>query len=119
MSRLPLVTLLAMAATLNASGPYAPVRVSPRTESSSMQDESYNVGKALYSGAMKMGSGQSCSSCHTGPGALNRGRLTKLAARELPARIDHCVKDTARVNGAIPSTQLDALTHYLTKRFRL
>jgi mono/diheme cytochrome c family protein len=117
MSGLRIAILLGVASTLSASGPYSPVRVTPRV-SAEPPDELYSAGKAIYLGALKVGSGSSCSSCHSGTAALTRLRLVTVKG-ELTVRIENCVRSTDRVNGALQSNQLDALSHYLTKRFRL
>lgn len=117
MSRFRIAILLSMASTLSASGPYSPVRVTPRV-AAEPPDDLYSAGKAIYLGAVKVGAGATCASCHTGTAALTRLRLTPVKG-ELTVRIENCVRSSDRVNGSLQGNQLDALSHYLTKRFRL
>jgi hypothetical protein len=106
----PILLLISTAA--NASGPYSPVRVDPR------RDEVYNVGRAIFVGDVKLGSGTSCASCHAKKEPLNRARLEKVKF-SLETHISNCVQVPDRVNGSIESTQMEALVRYLAKRYGL
>jgi hypothetical protein len=103
---------LAIAMPLVASGPYSPVRVDLQ------RDEIYNTGKSLYWGTAKLGAGSSCSSCHTGTTALSRARLAK-ARVSLDGKVKNCITAPDRTNGTADAGNVDALVHYLAKRFRL
>lgn len=113
---LSVTLLLALAHLSLASGPYSPVRVMPN--SADKQDEVYSAGKAIFMGAVKVGSGATCSGCHTGPASLTRAKLSRIKA-ELPSHIETCARAADRGKGALQSNQLNALSHYLSKRFRL
>jgi hypothetical protein len=101
-----------IAMPLMASGPYSPVRVDLQ------RDEVYNEGKALYSGAMKVGTGSSCNSCHSGASSLSRGKLAKIKFN-LEGKVRNCMTAPDRANGSAAENQLEALVHYLAKRYRL
>jgi hypothetical protein len=103
---------LAIAMPLMASGPYSPVRVDLQ------RDEIYNTGKSLYWGAAKLGAGSSCSSCHTGATALSRARLAKMRLT-LDGKVKNCITAPDRTNGSAEAGSVEALVHYLAKRFRL
>ena len=102
---------LAVAMPLMASGPYSPVRVDLQ------RDEVYNTGKSLYWGSAKLGAGSSCSSCHTGTTAFSKAKLSK--ARPLDGKVRNCITAPDRTNGTADTANVDALVHYLAKRFRL
>jgi mono/diheme cytochrome c family protein len=104
--------LMLLATGTQASGPYSPTRVDPK------RDEVYNAGKALFFGDTKLGNGNSCAECHTKKDALNRARLERIKYN-LQTRINECVRTPERVNGAIEEKQMEALVHYLAKRYGL
>jgi hypothetical protein len=104
--------LVITSSALYASGPYSPVTVGPQ------RDEAYNIGKAIYLGDVKLGSGSSCAECHTKKEALNRKRLSKVKY-SLESRISNCVQIPDRVHGTIESNQMGALVRYLAKRYGL
>lgn len=109
--RILLFLLLAACAAL-ASGPYTPPRVDPQ------RDELYNTGKAIFWGEVKLGTGMSCGECHSKKDVLNRSRLQKIRF-DLQGKISNCVGATDRVHGNLDSKQMEALVHYLAKRYRL
>lgn len=86
--------------------------------SAEQQDQVYSAGKAIFMGAVKIGSGATCSGCHTGPASLTRAKLTRIKA-ELPSHIDACARAADRGKATLQTNQLNALSHYLSKRFRL
>jgi hypothetical protein len=100
------------ALVLRASGPYSPPHVNPQ------RDDLYNSGKAIYWGDLKIGKGASCAECHSEKDALSRLRLAKVKYN-LETRIENCVRLQDRTNGSIEGKQMEALVHYLAKRFRL
>ena len=106
----PLLLLIASAA--NASGPYSPSRVNL------LRDEGYNVGRAIFVGDVKLGSGSSCASCHVKTEPLNRARLEKVKF-SLESHISNCVQGPDRVHGSIESEQMEGLVRYLAKRYGL
>jgi hypothetical protein len=112
LKRFSALIALAVAMPLMASGPYSPVRVDLQ------RDEVYNTGKSLYWGAAKLGAGSSCSSCHTGASALSRARLAKVRV-SLDGKVRTCITAPDRTNGNADATHVEALVHYLAKRFRL
>ena len=109
--RFLLVLLLASYAAL-ASGPYTPPKIDPQ------RDELYNTGKAIFWGEVKLGSGMSCGECHAKQDVLNRSRLQKVRF-DLQSKISNCVGATDRVHGSVDAKQMEALVHYLAKRYRL
>ena len=104
--------LLAVSGVLHASGPYSPPRVSPQ------RDDMYNDGKNVFWGGAVAGQKASCAGCHSGKDSLNRSKLVKVKYN-LESRINVCLKDPNRVNGSMDEKQMEALVHYLAKRFRL
>ena len=111
LKRFSALIALAVAMPLMASGPYSPVRVDLQ------RDEVYNTGKSLYWGSAKLGAGSSCSSCHTGASAFSKSKLAK--ARPLDGKVRTCITAPDRTNGTADATHVEALVHYLAKRFRL
>lgn len=109
--RILLVLLLAMFAAL-ASGPYTPPKIDPQ------RDEMYNTGKAIFWGEVKLGSGMTCGECHAKKDTLTRSRLQKIRF-DLQGKISNCVGASDRVHGNVDSKQMEALVHYLAKRYRL
>jgi hypothetical protein len=98
------------------SGPYMPPRVEPRQA----DDLVYRIGQAVYSGEMKIGSGQSCAGCHRGSLALRKDTLKEISAKDkLEPQINRCVTQLDRVNGAIDKSQMNALVRFLNKRYKL
>ncbi len=112
-----LVRLLAVLLTvtaplaIRASGPYSPPRVDPH------RDDMYNEGKNLFWNSAA-GQKASCASCHSGKDSLNRARLAKVKYN-LENRISECVMHPDRVNTKFDDKQMEALVHYLAKRYRL
>src|SRR4051794_25164034 len=104
--------LLILATGLRASGPYSPTRVDHQ------RDELYEAGKAIYWGQTKIGQGSTCADCHASKDTLNRARLAKIR-QDLQGRVTNCVRLPDRTNGSIEDKQLEALVHYLAKRFHL
>jgi hypothetical protein len=104
--------LLAVSGAVYASGPYSPPRVTPQ------RDDVYNEGKNVFWGGSITGQKASCASCHSGKEPLNRSKLAKVKYN-LESRINVCLKDPTRVNGTMDEKQMEALVHYLAKRFRL
>ena len=95
-----------------ASGPYSPPHIDPQ------RDELYNTGKSIYWGETKLGTGSACSDCHAKKDILSRERLVKVKF-DLQNKVTNCVVQPDRVHGAVEGKQLDALVHYLAKRYRL
>jgi hypothetical protein len=106
------VLLLAVSAVLYASGPYSPPRATPQ------RDDMYNEGKNVFWGGAIAGQKMSCAGCHSGKDSLNRAKLTKVKYN-LESQINVCLKDPKRANGTMDNQQMEALVHYLAKRFRL
>src|ERR1700704_2380696 len=103
------------AATLG-SGPYFPPRAEPRR----VDDFVYRMGQAVYSGDLRIGSGQSCSSCHRGGQSLKKNSLRNISAPDgLQTQINKCVTKQDRVNGTIDNSQMQALLRFLTNRYKL
>jgi hypothetical protein len=120
LARMLAMSLLIVSATgLRASGPYSPtlVRVNHRQQQQD-RDDLYEAGKAIYWGQVKVGQGSSCADCHASKESLNRGRLAKIKP-DLQNKINNCVHLPDRTNGAVEDKQMEALVHYLAKRFRL
>ena len=112
------MSLLLTAATgLRASGPYSPPRIL-QPERITQRDELYETGKAIYWGQVKVGQGSTCADCHASKESLNRARLVKIKS-DLEKKINNCVHLPDRTNGAVEDKQMEALVHYLAKRFRL
>lgn len=98
------------------SGPYMP----PRAEPTRIEDFVYRMGQAVYSGDLKLGSGQTCSNCHRGGQSLKKNSLREISAQDkLQSQIEKCVTQPDRVNGAIDNTQMQALVRFLSKRYKL
>ena len=112
LKRFSALIALAIAMPLMASGPYSPVRVDLQ------RDEVYNEGKALYWGSVKVGTGSTCNSCHAGASSLSRAKLAKVRYN-LEGKVRTCITAPDRTNGTAAGTQIEALVHYLAKRFRL
>jgi hypothetical protein len=110
--------LLAAATGLRASGPYSPPRILTPLRDAQERDELYESGKAIYWGQVKVGQGSTCADCHASKEVLNRGRLLKVKP-DLEKKINNCVHLPERTNGTVESKQMEALVHYLAKRFRL
>ena len=106
------ILLAALAWPLLASGPYSPPRIKLE------RDEKYEIGKALFTGDVKLGSGSSCGSCHVKTSAFNKKSLAAVRYN-LQQRIETCVRTPDRVNGAIKSEQTEALVYYFAKRYGL
>lgn len=104
--------LLTASVVLYASGPYSPPRATPQ------RDDMYNDGKNVFWGGAIAGQKTSCAGCHTGKESLNKSKLAKVKYN-LESRINVCLKDPDRVNGTMDDKQMEALVHYLAKRFRL
>lgn len=104
--------LLAACVSTQASGPYSPVRVAFE------RDEVYSEGRSIYWGDVKVGNGKDCGTCHSRSELLNRPRLQRVKS-DLAGKIRNCVSATERVNGTVDGKQMEALVHYLAKRFRL
>ena len=103
------------AATLG-SGPYFPPRAEPRR----VDDFVYRMGQAVYTGDLRIGSGQSCSSCHRGVQSLNKVSLRQMSAQDtLQTQIKKCVTQLDRVNGSIDNSQMQALLRFLSNRYKL
>src|SRR5215470_10728952 len=101
-----LLLLGAFHVAILGSGPYMPTRAEPRRN----EDLVYRMGQAVYSGDLKIGSGQSCSSCHRGVQALKKNSLKEMSAQDkLQSQIYKCVTQLDRVNGTIDNTQMQAL----------
>ena len=49
---------------------------------------------------------------------MNKSKLAKVKYN-LECRINVCLEDPNRVNGTMDEKQMEALVHYLAKRFRL
>lgn len=95
-----------------ASGPYSPpLRIVVRL------DTQYERGKALYVDG-KLGSGKSCSSCHVDANAISKKKLASLNVA-LKEQVGICVRKADRVNGAIGPEDLEALAHFVAKRYGL
>jgi mono/diheme cytochrome c family protein len=103
-------------AAMLGSGPYMP----PRAEPTRMEDFVYRMGQAVYSGDLRIGSGQSCSSCHRGGQSLKKDSLRNISAQAgLKTQINKCVTQQDRVNGTIDNSQMQALLRFLTNRYKL
>ena len=106
---------LFQAATLG-SGPYMP----PRAEPTRIEDFVYRMGQAVYSGDLRIGSGQSCSRCHRGGQSLRKDSLRNISTQDgLQSQINKCVTQQDRVNGRIDNSQMQALLRFLTNRYKL
>jgi hypothetical protein len=104
--------LCAFASGMLASGAYWPVHVTP-------QDESiYNLGKALFAGDIRVGSGPSCASCHMGAQTLKRDSLRRLGD-ELDEYVARCVARKDRANGKLDKKQMEGLLTFIRKRNRV
>ncbi|HYZ86082.1 MAG TPA: hypothetical protein VE621_16855 [Bryobacteraceae bacterium] len=112
-----IAVLLAFTTPLFPSGPYTPIRVQPKREAL-VQDERYNAGKSIFWGDTKVGAGKTCASCHSKTVNLQRAQLLKVK-ENLQWHISRCVASPERVNGALQPEQMDALAHFLAKRYRL
>ena len=111
-----LLLLGAYTAVMTGSGPYMPPRVEPRQS----EDLVYRVGQALYSGEMKIGAGQACSSCHKGGLSFKKSKLKEISQdNSLEPKIYKCVTQTDRVNGTIEKSQMIGLVRFLRKRYKL
>ena len=108
---LAVLFLVAAPFAMQASGPYSPPRVDPH------RDDTYNEGKNLFWNAAA-GQKASCASCHSGKDSLNRNRLAKVKYN-LENRISECVNHPDRSNAKFDDKQMEALVHYLAKRYRL
>lgn len=109
---LPICFGFATSAGILASGAYSPVHVSP-------QDEGiYNLGKALFSGNLKTGSGSACASCHTGTRALKRESLRKIKD-SLGDFVARCATQQDRGNGKLDKKQMEGLLTFIKKRHRV
>ena len=108
----PVAVLLLTTFIAWASGPYTPPKIDPQ------RDELYNSGKAMFWGEVKLGSGISCGECHSKQDALSRARLQKVRF-DLEGKIKACVGSADRVHGTLDAKQLEALVHYLAKRYHL
>jgi hypothetical protein len=98
------------------SGPYFPARAEPRR----VDDLVYRMGQAVYMGDLRIGSGQSCSSCHRGIQSLNKVSLKQMSAQDrLQTQIKKCVTQLDRVNGSIDNSQMQALVRFLSNRYKL
>jgi hypothetical protein len=98
------------------SGPYMPPRAEPRR----IEDFVYKMGQAVYSGDLRIGSGQSCAGCHRGGQSLKKTSLKEMSAQDkLQAQINKCVTQLDRVNGTIDNSQMQALLRFLSSRYRL
>jgi len=104
--------LLTASVVLYASGPYSPPRATPQ------RDDMYNEGKNVFWGGAIAGQKTSCAGCHAGKDSLSKSKLSKVKYN-LESRINVCLKDPERVNGTMDEKQMEALVHYLAKRFRL
>ena len=103
-------------AAILGSGPYMP----PRAEPTRIEDFVYRMGQAVYSGNLKIGSGQSCSGCHRGGQSLRKNSLRNISAQDgLQTQINKCVTQQDRVNGTIDNSQMQALLRFLTNRYKL
>jgi hypothetical protein len=116
-------TLIVMAAALSlatilgtgafASGSYLPPNVHPP-----VSDLLYGLGKAIYSGEVKIGTGQTCSGCHRGSRALKKANLRAMKV-SLEQQIHTCATRDDRVRGKLDNTQMEALVRFIRKRYRL
>jgi hypothetical protein len=108
-----LAVLLIVTAPLaiRASGPYSPPRVDPH------RDDVYDEGKNLFWNSAA-GQKVSCASCHTGKDSLSRARLAKVKYN-LETRVGECAMSPDRANSKFDDKQMEALVHYLAKRYRL
>lgn len=105
------VALLAFSLVpLIASGPYSPPRFNMR------RDETYERGKALWVGEVKVGTGATCATCHVKD--LNRKRLQSVRFN-LQQSVENCVRTPDRVNGKIQAEDTEALVYYIAKRYGL
>lgn len=104
--------VLFTAMSMPASGPYTPVRVAPQQQ----RDDLYDIGKALFLGDVRIGSGTSCAGCHNRNEALSRKRLQGVKF-QLESKINDCVQFPDRINGTADSKQKEALAYYLAKRY--
>jgi hypothetical protein len=95
-----------------ASGAYSPVHVSPQDEGM------YNLGKALFAGNLKTGSGSACASCHTGTQALKRESLRKIRD-SLGDFVARCATQQDRGNGKLDKKQMEGLLTFIRKRNRV
>ena len=112
LSRLLTALLLAtVPLAIQASGPYSPPRIDPH------RDDTYNEGKNLFWNSVA-GQKASCASCHAGKESLNRARLAKIKYN-LENRISECAAHPDRANSKFDDKQMEALVHYLAKRYRL
>src|SRR5262245_22134824 len=103
-------------AAILGSGPYVPFRAEPTR----LEDFTYRMGQAVYSGNLKIGSGQSCAGCHRGGQSLKKTSLRNISVAEgLQAQINKCVSRQDRVNGTIDNSQMQALLRFLTNRYKL
>ena len=110
--RLTVAFLITTTVALWGSGPYSPPHIDPD------RDQLYNTGKAIFWGDTKLGTGVSCGECHAKKDALSKTRLVKVKF-DLQNRISNCVVSPDRTHGAVDGQQMEALVHYLAKRFRL
>jgi len=97
---------------LTASGPYSPPRINMR------RDETYERGKALFAGDIKVGVGKTCEACHSRDTALTRKRLRSVKFN-LQQRIETCIRTPDRTNGSIQGQDMEALVYYIAKRYGL
>ena len=98
------------------SGPYMPPRAEPRW----VDDIFYRMGQAVYSGNLRIGSGQSCSGCHRGVQSLKKTSLIQMSAdNSLRTQINKCVTQSDRVSGTIDDSQMQGLLRFLSKRYKL
>jgi hypothetical protein len=111
-SVLGIVLLAAVTLPLAASGPYSPPRISMR------RDETYERGKALFAGDIKVGSGKTCENCHSRDSALTKKKLQSVKFT-LQQRIEACIRTPERVNGSVKGQDMEALVYYIAKRYGL
>lgn len=96
-----------------ASGAYVPLNIHPP-----VIDLMYGLGKAIYTGEAKVGTGQTCAGCHRGRQALRRASLRAMKAG-MEQQINTCATRDDRVRGKLDNTQMEALVRFVKKRYRL
>jgi hypothetical protein len=109
---LALLFLAAYLMPLTASGPYSPPRINMR------RDETYERGKALFAGDIKVGAGKTCEACHSHDAALTKKKLQSVKFN-LQQRIETCIRTPERTNGSIKGQVMEALVYYIAKRYGL
>ena len=78
----------------------------------------YNLGKALFAGDLRVGTGPPCASCHAGAQALRRDSLRRIKD-SLGDYVARCSSQKDRGDSKLDKKQMEGLLTFIKKRNRV